>query len=119
MISEAKMGRSRFSSLKIPLAAFCCSCIISVRVVEARELKVVDESGLIRSVKSVEESATVTVSIEAENGQILNVSRVDGVGETHQQVVSQKEVQFKDLAAGIWRVEGDPRKIRSIRIESR
>lgn len=113
------MASSPFAMLKILVAALSYLCLVLVRTAEARELKVLDESGLIRSVKSVEESASVTVSIEAEDGQILHLSRVDGVGESHQQVVSQKEVQFEELPAGIWRVEGDPKKIKSVRIGSR
>jgi hypothetical protein len=107
-----------FFSLHHIILASCCYIIISVNRAEGRELKILDEAGLVRSVKSVEESSTVTISLEAEDGQVLHLSRVDGVGETVQQKVSKKTALFRNLATGTWKLEGDPRRIRAVRIDS-
>jgi hypothetical protein len=89
---------------------------MSIEQAFAAELKIVDESGMVRSVKSVEGSADVTVKAPKSDGQAIKFIRIDGLASPQTQVVTQGTATFSDVVPGTWKILHNPKNVNAVRV---
>ena len=96
---------------------FCCGALILPASGMAADIRIVDANGLTRAVRTVKDSAIVTLHLAKEPRSGGTLVHTDGLASDIRGMAQKTEVVFSHVRNGTWRIEGVSETIREVSVD--
>ena len=118
-IIEKISGLSKFALIFVGIISFLPVLVLISSASHAAELRIVDQRGLTRAIKDIQNTANVVVVLESEIDGAVKLRSVERIASDIQpNLKSKKKIIFPNVSSGHWRLEFENKQIpKEVRIE--